>query len=307
MSFILHIDTNQRFDMTDKTAEQLQAELRDAGLTIGNVTVRKLLSGEMTQASGYEVVEALTEAEQNEINEALAKVETDKALETNGVDGELQGETPQPIAGAEGSALVDAGADTAEVLVKADDQPMQVETDPVDEARAAEIRNRILGTDTGTAVSNVSKAAEEKDDAALALANDALKSKANLTPESATSERTRRHTNREDLVAQARAGAQAEMIKAVEAGVVPAVYLNYMHPDQRWFEFIITETASKEKPNARTNNYIDIAPVVSGGYGFSLYVNGKSATKRQKVKGNSIPELVAAINAWLPTALNPTE
>ncbi|AFX93615.1 hypothetical protein G646_gp147 [Serratia phage phiMAM1] len=306
MPYILHSDTNQKFDITNKSAEDVQAELRAAGLVIGNVTVRKLVSGEMKQASGYEVVEDLTEEEQNEINEALAKVETEKALATNGADSELTSnvpETPKP-----GGTVLNEKSDLLDHALASLDATGDAPTAEVDEvetpeqaARAAEIRSRLLGADTGAAVSNVSAAAASKDDAALNTAQEALKAK-NLTPQAAAEERSRRHNKREDLVEQARAGVQAELIKAVEDGVVPGVFLNYMNPDHRWFEFIITERADKEKPNARTNTYIDVAPIASGGYGFSLYVNGKSFTKRQKVKG-TVAETVAEINKWLPEIL----
>lgn len=287
MSYILHLDTNQKFDITNKTAEEVQAELKAAGLVIGNVTVRKLVSGEMTQASGYEVLDDLTAEEQNEINEAVATAEAEAALKTNGAGNELTSdlpETPKP-----GDA------------VNSEEQPPS-EASEEDEARAAKIRTRLLGADTAAAVTNVSTAAASKDDAALATAKDALKAKANLTPQASSEVKTRRHTKREDLVEQARAGEQAELIKAIESDVVPGVFLNYMHPDQRWFEFIVTDRADKEKPNARTNVYIDVAPIVSGGYGFSLYVNGKSFTKRQKVKG-TVAETVTEINTWLPEIL----
>uniref|UniRef100_A0AAU8KXM3 Uncharacterized protein n=1 Tax=Serratia phage Kevin TaxID=3161161 RepID=A0AAU8KXM3_9CAUD len=302
MPYILHLDTNQKFDITNKPAEEVQAELKAAGLVIGNVTVRKLVSGEMTQASGYEVIDDLTEEEQQEINEAVATVEAANALKTNGADGELTSDlpaTPKP-----GDTVLDENSSLLDHAMASLDAGFvePTPTDPeADEKRAAEIRARLLGADTGAAVTNVSAAAASKDDAALNSAKDALKAKS-LTPQASAEVKTRRHTKREDLVDQARAGARAELIKAVEDSVVPGVFLNYMHPDQRWFEFIITDRADKEKPNARTNTYIDVAPIASGGYGFSLYVNGKSFTKRQKVKG-TVAETVAEINKWLPEIL----
>ncbi|BBK03835.1 hypothetical protein [Enterobacter phage EspM4VN] len=105
------------------------------------------------------------------------------------------------------------------------------------------------------------------------------------------------------MVDAARASEHGAILAAIEAGVVPGVFLSYVNPDMRWFQFPVTELANPENLHARTNTYVDVAPIVSGGWGFSLYVNGKSFTKRQKIKEADAESLVKAINAWLPQAL----
>ncbi|UCR90950.1 hypothetical protein Sa157lw_00001 [Escherichia phage Sa157lw] len=159
----------------------------------------------------------------------------------------------------------------------------------------------MLGTTVAEAIADVEN---PKDDQALANAKAVLAKKSSeMRPASSTEERKRRHNKREEMVEAARASNYGPILAAVEAGVTPEVYLSYVNPDMRWFQFPVTELADEANPHARTNTYVDLAPIVSGGWGFSLYVNGKSFTKRQKIKETDAESLVKAINEWLPQAL----
>lgn len=466
MSYILHTESGQKFEIGNKTAEQVKEEIKAAGLTIGNVTIARLVQGQMTQASGFELVETLSEEEQQEQDRALEQTKTETALKANeevvqdadanqttapgvvtgGENAEnaestvaAPADTVQEVAPnlpnptdaphAEGedvsaSLLTDTGAvrspetsvtepagepvltvseephtestltqptnadgTTAAPDVAATDvndvnaaapaeqlgsnletdlnpnnaaaeQQANVETtvvdgqleetstadkvdanaeahgmdnivnkdkslegvdpsqlnevakDPAIEKRTQDsnsnsvdpdaVRRRMLGNRVADALNEVDNS---KDDATLAAAEKKLKA-TNVTPSTGDSERKRRHNRREDTVEEARGGKHGQVIKDIEEKVTPKLTLNYVNPDQRWFEFVVADKVDPAKPHARTNTYLDFAPLKEGGYQFGLYVNGKSmksTIKRGKVgKGEDV---VAALNAWLPDAL----
>ncbi|UPW36119.1 hypothetical protein T751_00046 [Klebsiella phage T751] len=296
MSYILHIESGLKFDIEGKTASDVQSEIKDAGLLIGNVTIRRMLDGVLQSANGFELIDSLSQEEQEETLEALDRAKAE----------EVQ---PTDVAG------VKEGADDATAVIDAEetvDQPKSEQTANSEEstetaeqadsqeveavANADEVRRRMLGTNVAEALAEGGNAAE---DASLAA-----KSKlTNLTPAVAPEDRKRRHNKREEMVEAARSSNFGAILAAVEAGVIPGVYLSYVNPDMRWFQFPVTDLADKENPHARTNTYVDLAPITSGGWGFSLYVKGKSFTKRQKIKETDAESLVKAINEWLPGAL----
>lgn len=296
MSYILHIESGLKFDIEGKTASDVQSEIKDAGLLIGNVTIRRMLDGVLQSANGFELIDSLSQEEQEETLEALdrAKAEEVQPTDVAGVkegagdataviDAEETVDQPK----AEQTANSEESTETAE---QADSQEVEAV------ANADEVRRRILGTNVVEALAEGSNAAE---DASLAA-----KSKlTNLTPAVAPEDRKRRHNKREEMVEAARSSNFGAILTAVEAGVIPGVYLSYVNPDMRWFQFPVTDLADKENPHARTNTYVDLAPITSGGWGFSLYVKGKSFTKRQKIKETDAESLVKAINEWLPGAL----
>ena len=296
MSYILHIESGLKFDIEGKTASDVQSEIKDAGLLIGNVTIRRMLDGVLQSANGFELIDSLSQEEQEETLEALdrAKAEEVQPTDVAGVkegagdataviDAEETVDQPE----AEQTANSEESTETAE---QADSQEVEAV------ANADEVRRRILGTNVAEALAEGSNAAE---DASLAA-----KSKlTNLTPAVAPEDRKRRHNKREEMVEAARSSNFGAILAAVEAGVIPGVYLSYVNPDMRWFQFPVTDLADKENPHARTNTYVDLAPITSGGWGFSLYVKGKSFTKRQKIKETDAESLVKAINEWLPGAL----
>lgn len=296
MSYILHIESGLKFDIEGKTASDVQSEIKDAGLLIGNVTIRRMLDGVLQSANGFELIDSLSQEEQEETLEALDRAKAEEAQPTDvaGVKEGAGDATPiidaketvdQPEA--EQTANSEESTETAE---QAD--PQEVEA----VANADEVRRRILGTNVAEALAEGGNAAE---DASLAA-----KSKlTNLTPAVAPEDRKRRHNKREEMVEAARSSNFGAILAAVEAGVIPGVYLSYVNPDMRWFQFPVTDLADKENPHARTNTYVDLAPITSGGWGFSLYVKGKSFTKRQKIKETDAESLVKAINEWLPGAL----
>lgn len=296
MSYILHIESGLKFDIEGKTASDVQSEIKDAGLLIGNVTIRRMLDGVLQSANGFELIDSLSQEEQEETLEALDRAKAEEVQPTDGagvkegagdatpvIDAEETVDQPE----AEQTANSEESTETAE---QAD--PQEVEA----VANADEVRRRILGTNVAEALAEGSNAAE---DASLAA-----KSKlTNLTPAVAPEDRKRRHNKREEMVEAARSSNFGAILAAVEAGVIPGVYLSYVNPDMRWFQFPVTDLADKENPHARTNTYVDLAPITSGGWGFSLYVKGKSFTKRQKIKETDAESLVKAINEWLPGVL----
>ncbi|WPJ72149.1 hypothetical protein DEEACLCL_00132 [Salmonella phage CRW-SP2] len=305
MSYILHVTSGLKFDFEGKEVSAVQKEIKEAGLTIGNVTLGFLMSGRQNQANGFEVIESLSEEELRESQEALAAAKAAEEAPTG--SGEVkEGEAPSS---AEPSA--DQTVDAADQNVAPEQPAAEVDETPVSEEetveaekRAEEIRRRLLGDSVAEALNNVNSGDTE----AVAAGQAVIDAKAReLKPTNATEERKRRHTKREEMVDAARASQYGDILAEVEKSVVPGVYLSYVNPDMRWFQFPVAELADQANPHARTNTYIDLAPIVTGGWGFSLYVNGKSATKRVKIKEIDAASLVAAINAWLPGAIAETK
>lgn len=296
MSYILHIESGLKFDIEGKTASDVQSEIKDAGLLIGNVTIRRMLDGVLQSANGFELIDSLSQEEQEETLEALDRAKAEEVQPTDGAGVKEGAGDATPVIDAEETVNQPEAEQTAnseestETAEQAD--PQEVEA----VANADEVRRRILGTNVAEALAEGGNAAE---DASLAA-----KSKlTNLTPAVAPEDRKRRHNKREEMVEAARSSNFGAILTAVEAGVIPGVYLSYVNPDMRWFQFPVTELADKENPHARTNTYVDLAPITSGGWGFSLYVKGKSFTKRQKIKETDAESLVKAINEWLPGVL----
>ncbi|QBQ78874.1 hypothetical protein HOV43_gp046 [Escherichia phage vB_EcoM_KWBSE43-6] len=296
MSYILHIESGLKFDIEGKTASDVQSEIKDAGLLIGNVTIRRMLDGVLQSANGFELIDSLSQEEQEETLEALDRAKAEEVQPTDGAGVKEGAGDTTPVIDAEETVNQPEAEQTAnseestETAEQAD--PQEVEA----VANADEVRRRILGTNVAEALAEGGNAAE---DASLAA-----KSKlTNLTPAVAPEDRKRRHNKREEMVEAARSSNFGAILAAVEAGVIPGVYLSYVNPDMRWFQFPVTELADKENPHARTNTYVDLAPITSGGWGFSLYVKGKSFTKRQKIKETDAESLVKAINEWLPGVL----
>lgn len=296
MSYILHIESGLKFDIEGKTASDVQSEIKDAGLLIGNVTIRRMLDGVLQSANGFELIDSLSQEEQEETLEALDRAKAEEVQPTDGAGVKEGAGDATPVIDAEETVNQPEAEQTAnseestETAEQAD--PQEVEA----VANADEVRRRILGTNVAEALAEGGNAAE---DASLAA-----KSKlTNLTPAVAPEDRKRRHNKREEMVEAARSSNFGAILAAVEAGVIPGVYLSYVNPDMRWFQFPVTDLADKENPHARTNTYVDLAPITSGGWGFSLYVKGKSVTKRQKIKETDAESLVKAINEWLPGVL----
>lgn len=295
MSYILHIESGVKFETEGKTSADLQTEIKAAGLLIGNVTLRRMLEGVLQSANGFELIDSLSQEEQEETQEALDRAKADTAEPTDAAGVKEGDGDATPVVDAEETVDQpqgdqEANAETAE--------PDSVEPEP---ANAEEVRRRMLGANVAEALAEGSNPAEDSTLAEGAAPKS--KNLTNLTPAAATDERKRRHNKREEMVEAARNSNFGAILTAVEAGVVPGVYLSYVNPDMRWFQFPITELADQANPHARTNTYIDLAPITSGGWGFSLYVKGKSVTKRQKIKEADADSLIKAINEWLPGAL----
>lgn len=467
MSYIMHTESGQKFEIDGKTAEEVKSEIKNAGLTIGNVTVARLVDGSMTQASGFERIESLSEEEQQEQDRALAEAETHVDLKANEEQQAQQADTnqttapgvvtggqnsdnaesnvkapantiqeiapnlPNPVdaphddkpeglaptnvtkegkvrspessvtepaadpivttsndihtestltqpTNADGtvaapdvaatdvnnvnepapssqlgqdlahnlnpdnaaaeqqtevrqqtdeeilertntSGKVEDGAvahglddsvksEEASVLMLDPTQENEVAKDPAIEKRVEasvdpeEVRRRMLGNNVAEALKE-SEAADGKDDAARAAADQKLKA-ASVTPKAEDKERKRRHNKREDTIEEARQGKHGDMIKSIEDGVTPKLELNYVNPDQRWFEFTIVDKADASKPNARTNAYVDLSPLKEGGYQFGLYVNGKSMKSTiGRVRVAAGEDVVKAVNDFLADAL----
>lgn len=272
MSYILHVDSGTKIEIEGKDVAAIQAEIKEAGLIIGNVTLRRMVEGVLQAANGFELIEGLSAEEKEETQQALAQAQEQAQAEVSlKVAETVDAEAP-------------ISADACEVPVS--DAPVDAVEDAVN--AALEEGNQPSDAKIGSLASSMLK--------------EASKGKT-LTPQAALVERKRRHTKREEMVDLARASNHGPVLAAIEAGVVPGVFLSYVNPDMRWFQFPVTELANPENLHARTNTYVDVAPIVSGGWGFSLYVNGKSFTKRQKIKESDAESLVKAINEWLPQAL----
>lgn len=292
MSYILHVDSGTKIEIEGKDVAAIQAEIKDAGLIIGNVTLRRMVEGVLQSANGFELIEGLSAEEQEETQQALAQAQEQANAEVSLKDAEtVDAEAPISADATAGAGNADAG----EAGEAGQDAPAEA---PVSDAPVDAVKD---------AVNAALEEGNQPSDAKVgSLASSMLKEAAKgktLTPQAALEERKRRHTKREEMVDAARASNHGPILAAIEAGVVPGVFLSYVNPDMRWFQFPVTELADPTNIHARTNTYVDVAPIVSGGWGFSLYVNGKSFTKRQKIKEADAESLVKAINEWLPQAL----
>lgn len=280
MSYILHVDSGNKFEIEGKDVAAIQAEIKDAGLIIGNVTLRRMVEGVLQSANGFELIASLSEEEQEETQQALAQAQEQ-------ADADLALKQAEAV-----DADTPVSADATVNAVAGQETPAEapVAADPVKDAVDAALAEGDQPSDAkvGSLASSMLK--------------EAAKGKT-LTPQAALEERKRRHTKREEMVEAARASNHGPILAAIEEGVAPGVFLSYVNPDMRWFQFPVTELADPANIHARTNTYVDVAPIVSGGWGFSLYVGGKSFTKRQKIKETDAPSLVKAINEWLPQAL----
>lgn len=297
MSYILHVESGSKFDLEGKDVAAIQAEIKEAGLIIGNVTLRRMVEGVLQSANGFEVIASLSEEEQEEQAEALARAkeqaDSEQALkDAEDVAKDAPVSTDNTNAAAGGVAGSEGGEEAAETVDSAAQEPA-APAEPTDAVKDAV--NAALAEGDQPSDAKVSSLASS-------MLKEAAKGKT-LTPQAALEERKRRHTKREEMVDAARASTHGPILAAIEAGVVPGVFLSYVNPDMRWFQFPVTELANPDNLHARTNTYVDVAPIVSGGWGFSLYVNGKSFTKRQKIKETDAESLVKAINEWLPQAL----
>lgn len=283
MSYILHVESGNKFEIEGKDVAAIQAEIKDAGLIIGNVTLRRMVEGVLQSANGFELIASLSVEEQEETQQALAQAQeqADANLALKQAEA-VDADTPVSADATVNAVAGDAGQETPA------EAPVAV--DPVKDAVDAALAEGDQPSDAkvGSLASSMLK--------------EAAKGKT-LTPQAALEERKRRHTKREEMVEAARASNHGPILAAIEEGVVPGVFLSYVNPDMRWFQFPVTELADPANIHARTNTYVDVAPIVSGGWGFSLYVGGKSFTKRQKIKEADAESLVKAINAWLPQAL----
>lgn len=461
MTYILHVESNQKFDIDNKTPEQVKEEIKAAGLTIGNVTVARLVEGTMPSGSGFERIETLTEEEQQEQDRALEEANNKVAADANEQE-QLENTTTAPgvVTGGENAenaeARVAAPANTVQEVApnlpnptdaphadgtelassnvtaegevrspetsvtepagepivttsndphtestltqptnqdgtvaapdvaatdvndvnapapeeqlgsnletdlnannaaaeqntvetqahvepleptttdgKVEDgaeahglnatvagegesvrgldpsQTNEVAKDPAIEQRTQEsqssdpdaIRRRMLGNNVADALKEADNATDDK---AREAAEKKLKS-ANVTPSTGDAERKRRHNRREDTVEAARKGKHADIIRAIESDVTPKLVLNYVNPDERWFEFAVADKIDQDKPHARTNTYVDFSPLKEGGYNFGLYVNGKSTKSTiKRVRVGKDEDAIAALNNWLPGAL----
>lgn len=84
MSYILHIESDQKFEIEGKTASEVQAEIKLAGLMIGNVTLRRMIEGQLESANGFELIEGLSAEEREETQEALDQAAANEVVATDG-------------------------------------------------------------------------------------------------------------------------------------------------------------------------------------------------------------------------------
>lgn len=300
MSYILHVESGLQFDYEGKEASDVQKAIKEAGLTIGNVTLGMLMTGRVPSANGFEVIESLSEEERRESEEALALAKSAEGESTTAGEVKEGDAASTPVISSD-ETVADANANVVapeETVIT--DAPVSDAEAAEAEARAEQIRRRLVGDSVADALKDVNSGDAEAAAAGQAIIDAKARE---LRPANNTEERKRRHTKREDMVDAARASQFGDALAALEAGVVPGVFLSYVNPDLRWFQLPITELADPQNIHARTNTYLDLSPISSGGWSFGLYVKGKSATKRVKIKESDGASLVAAVNAWLPGAL----
>lgn len=299
MSFLIH-ESGAQIKLTNdqnvlRERSDVQKEISELGLTIGNVTLTRMMEGKLAKSSGWEYIETIQQEEQQELQEAVAEAKA------KAEDVSTTAQEPEVVAKPEVEQTATTENAGGEVEAVADAKKEAEGEIEVDSEKADAIRKRMLGTTVGAALTTAQTSTDKKEvEGAIQVLKESGITKADMTEE-----RSRRHNKREDTIAEARKSEiWKEVIEGIESGLTPAVALNYAHPDLRWLEFAIqSKIEDPSKPFVRTNPYVDVARIATGGFGFSLYVKGKSATKRQKIKEENISELVKAINSWLPEAM----
>lgn len=253
---LLHTETGFSLDLNkypDADVSEIASIIKDEiDVRIGRISLNNLIQGNVECANGFEVIVGEVESETSTEVETVTEVETstETAVDAdNGVEETVEEETT------EGAVVVGDLTVTTDV-VETNDPSVAVEDAPapepttVEEPEVGSFAADILAGKMGSG--NKQKEFNETN--------------------------KRRHTKKEVAMEEARKHAEyGSLIEGLEElGVV----FNYSQPDLRWFELVITSAVTEDNVNSRKNPYIDVAPRKNGSIGVSLYLGGKSATKR---------------------------
>ncbi|BBK03834.1 hypothetical protein [Enterobacter phage EspM4VN] len=180
MSYILHVESGSKFDIEGKDVAAIQAEIKAAGLLIGNVTLRRMVEGALESANGFELIEGLSAEEQEETQQALAQAqEQADATEALNVAENVANDTP--ISADATSGVASAGDGVADTDTGAQD------VKPAEDDQAADTGTSTASSDAiKDAVNTALKEGDQPSDAKVgSLASSMLKEAAKgktLTP-----------------------------------------------------------------------------------------------------------------------------
>lgn len=259
MNMLINIEAGIQIKLSPELELDDVLELvKEEGGQIGKVTLRKLLSGDIESASGFELVELDESKAVEEISDEAAELAAlfDKQEQEEAKPEPQPEPTPEP-------------------------QPEPVKEESTPTPMAGSLAASLLGTD-GKVNKDLAVKPEEKSGA-----------------------QRRRHTKKNDGLELGYTSEHGEWIKLLEKEF--PVQLNYVHPDFKWFHLTFTKLIANPEKITRKDAFIDISRTKNGGFGFSLYVGGKSACKRIKFKkseteAETLAELVqtvkTAIAAW---------
>lgn len=235
--------------------------------SIGLISLRSLLNGDLPEVNGYVVMTEEDEVEATETAEAAAALAAEQA-EVAAVAEEasaVEAEAAAPVVEGDKAAATDNEVDSSEVVEETDAAPVAEEVAETDE----------------TAVS-----AKDAVKAAFGInVNETLTPKAS---ESTGVSRPRRDMSA--LITKAKAGVHGALLNAVETAGYAIVNVENT---ERWFGFNVPGGS-----DLRAAPRFDVSPLKNGSYSVSLYVNDRATKIKERlapVDGKPVtPEMIIA-------------
>lgn len=235
--------------------------------SIGLISLRSLLNGDLPDVNGYVVMTEEDEVEAAETAEAAAALAAEQA-EVAAVAEEasaVEAEAAAPVVEGDKAAATDNEVDSSEVVEETDAAPVAEEVAETDE----------------TAVS-----AKDAVKAAFGInVNETLTPKAS---ESTGVSRPRRDMSA--LITKAKAGVHGALLNAVETAGYAIVNVENT---ERWFGFNVPGGS-----DLRAAPRFDVSPLKNGSYSVSLYVNDRATKIKERlapVDGKPVtPEMIIA-------------
>lgn len=232
--------------------------------SIGLISLRSLLNGDLPDVNGYVVMTEEDEVEAAETAEAAASLAAEQ-VEVAEEASAVEAEAAAPVVEGDNAAATDSEADSSEVVEETDAAPVVEEVSETGE----------------TAVS-----AKDAVKAAFGInVNETLTPKAS---ESSGVSRPRRDMSA--LIAKAKAGAHGALLNAVETAGYTVVNVENT---ERWFGFNVPGGS-----DLRAAPRFDVSPLKNGSYSVSLYVNDRATKIKERlapVDGKPVtPEMIIA-------------
>lgn len=272
----IELGVDLSFEKGVEPKELLRRISTEAGApgSIGLISLRSLLNGDLPDVNGYVVMTEEDEVEAAETAEAAASLAAEQ-VEVAAVAEEasaVEAEAAAPVVEGDNAAATDSEADSSEVVEETDAAPVVEEVSETGE--------------TAVSAKDAVKAAKDAVKAAFGInVNETLTPKAS---ESSGVSRPRR--DMAALITKAKAGAHGALLNAVETAGYTVVNVENT---ERWFGFNVPGGS-----DLRAAPRFDVSPLKNGSYSVSLYVNDRATKIKERlapVDGKSVtPEMIIA-------------